>query len=73
MRNTEANVSSEKVGWDRWKSRKLRARARGDGKVVAVTVRATLLKSHRYQMEGYGISSSGSSEPISSYAFRVIK
>lgn len=56
-----------------WKSRKLRSRATGDVKVVAVTVRATLLKSQRYQMEVYGISSGGSSEPIGSYAFRVMK
>ena len=68
-----ADLKAMPVGEVVWKSRKLRARARGDGKVVAVTVRAALLKLQRYQMEVYGISSGGTSEPISSYTFRVVK
>jgi anti-sigma factor RsiW len=56
-----------------WRSASLKARARDDGRAIAVTIRPALLKSQRYTIEVQGFSSPGTSEIIGSYAFRVVK
>jgi hypothetical protein len=56
-----------------WKSGKLRAATKGDGKAVNVRLRSELFKSQIYLIEVSGISPTGEAEIISSYPFRAIK
>ena len=56
-----------------WRSASLKAKSAGDGKRIAVTVRAALLKSGVYNLEAHGVSPTGATEIISSYPFRVVK
>ena len=56
-----------------WRSGRLRARARGEGKAVIVTLRPMIFKSQIYILEVYGVSPTGVSEIIGSYPFRVVK
>jgi hypothetical protein len=55
-----------------WRSRPLKAQARGDGKVVIVSLRPGLLKSPMHRLEVSGISASGAAEIIGSYPFRAV-
>ena len=56
-----------------WRSGRLRAGARGEGKAVVVTLRPMIFKSQMYTLEVYGVSPTGASEIIGSYPFRVVK
>ncbi|HXG68566.1 MAG TPA: hypothetical protein VNO70_25955, partial [Blastocatellia bacterium] len=57
-----------------WRSGRLRARARGDGRAaVVVSLRPGLLKSQRYTLEVSGISGDGAAEIVGGYPFRVIR
>jgi hypothetical protein len=58
-------------GGNLWRSGRLRAKARGDGKAIDLRLRAALLKPQVYNLEVYGISPTGAAEIISSYPFRV--
>jgi hypothetical protein len=55
-----------------WRSRPLKAQARGDGKVVIVSLRPGLLKSSMHILEVSGISASDAAEIIGSYPFRAV-
>jgi anti-sigma factor RsiW len=68
-----AELKSQPDGAVSWKSANLRARTRGDGKALIVTLRPTMLKSQRYIIEVQGFSSPGASQIIGSYVFRVVK
>jgi hypothetical protein len=56
-----------------WRSARLRARPKGNGKAVQLALRAALLKAQRYVIELYGVSPTGASEIIGSYPFSVVK
>lgn len=55
-----------------WRSGRLKARSRDEGRVVVVTLRPALLESQRYILEVNGIAN-GSAEVVASYPFSVMK
>lgn len=57
-----------------WRSGSLRARTKGDGKALAVSFRAGLLKPQAlYVLRVSGVSANGASEIVGDYPFRVVK
>ena len=56
-----------------WRSGRVRARTRGDQRIIAVSLRARVMKPQIYLLEVVGISPSGAREPAGSYSFRVVK
>jgi hypothetical protein len=68
-----AELKTQPDGAVVWRSANLKARAKGDGRVIAATIRPGLLKLQRYTIDVQGISLTGASEIIGSYAFRVVK
>jgi hypothetical protein len=68
-----AELKAQPGGASVWRSARLQARSRGDGKALAVTLRPALLKAQRYTIEVRGVSPAGTAEIIGSYGFRVVK
>lgn len=60
-------------GQSLWRSGKLKAASRGDSKLVAVGLPASLLKTQNYSLDLFGIPQTGAGELLSSYAFRVVR
>jgi hypothetical protein len=56
-----------------WRSGRLKAASRGDSKLVAVSLPASLLKTQNYSLDLFGIPQAGAGELLSSYAFRVVR
>ena len=57
-----------------WRSSKLKARARGDGRALNVRFRADLLKPQAvYLLRATGVSANGASEIVGDYPFKVVK
>jgi hypothetical protein len=56
-----------------WSSSQLRARAKGAGKTLSITLRAGLLKSQAYVLQVSGVAAGGASDIIGDYPFRVVK
>lgn len=68
-----AELKSQSGSQVLWRSGRLRAIAKGDGKAITVRLRSELLKSQIYLIEVSGISPTGEAEIISSYPFRIIQ
>ncbi|HZS04656.1 MAG TPA: zf-HC2 domain-containing protein [Blastocatellia bacterium] len=56
-----------------WSSGKLKARSRGENKVINISIRADRLTTRGYILMLKGIAADGSAEDAQSYAFRVIR
>ena len=56
-----------------WSSDKLRARGKGDNKVVDVSIRADKLTAQGYELLLKGMAADNKSEGERSYSFRVVK
>ena len=56
-----------------WKSGKLKARTRGNAKIIDLNLRAKLLAPGEYVVNLKGISASGQVEDLHRYAFKVVK
>jgi len=64
-----------------WHSGKLKARRRGDSRIVDVLLPAGLLKSQRYNLKLFGVptdlrqdvSPNQQAEPVSNYSFRIVR
>lgn len=56
-----------------WRSGRIRARGVADSKTLRVSFAANLLRTQTYSLQVSGISSTGSSELVSDYPFKVVK
>ena len=56
-----------------WRSGTLKARAKGNGKVLSVMFQGALLKPRNYVLQVSGLPARGASEIISDYPFQVVK
>ena len=56
-----------------WRSGQLRARAKGAGKALSVTLRAGLLKSQAYVLQVSGVAAGGASDIVGDYPFIFVK
>lgn len=64
------NQSDNKIVW---RSGNLKARTKGENKILNVALPADLLQTHLYVLEVSGVTRRGASEFISSYPFRVVR
>jgi len=56
-----------------WQSGNLKARTKGDRKMISVKFPAHLLKSQNYSLRVSGVAAGGASEIVSDYSFKVMK
>ena len=70
-----AELRTETSNQQKWKSvwRSGRLSARGENKVITVSLRADQLKSRAYTLSLKGLAQDGSEQDASSYTFRVVK
>ena len=56
-----------------WRSGRVKARIKGDGKAISVNFSAGLLKPQNYILQVSGVSATGASEIVSDYPFKVVR
>ena len=73
FRRYEAILKDSKTDRPLWRSGRLQSSSTGQGRMVPVTIDATVLKPEGYTLELSGYRGAGGAEVITSYTFRVLR